>query len=139
MIKSIFLLYGVVWISLFLHELAHYAFVRFNGFKNVGFKIGDVLFAIKIGNISVSPVIDGGYTRVDREELKKKGKAFVILFYMSGSITNLLLIIVALLFIHDDIIKDCFIYANVCIIITNLFPIFIKNDFYLMRKSLQAF
>lgn len=115
-------------ISIFSHETLHLlAALKFKA-KDINVKIGDSFFAIKLKKISISPLIIDGFVEVNRENMFEKETHKVVLFYLAGSIANVLLIICALIFMDKYLLKGEIIVINIWLIFTSLCPIFKNND-----------
>ena len=129
-IITFYLLYAL---TVTLHELFHYITGKIIGLKNLEIYIGESFFRINIKKVHFSPLITNGYVEFDYIECSKKK---IIFFYLSGSLANLLLILVGLLFKNNYGYILCFM--NLFIILFNLIPIRgIKNDIAELKQYIN--
>ncbi len=128
--KVIFIVYILYGIAVILHELAHFICAKCLHLRNIDIHIGEKLFAVNIKRVHVSPLITSGYIEFDLDSLLEKKKWQIIMLYLAGSFANVLLIIIALMFMNY---MQYYIYAilvNVFCILHNLFPVKkLHNDF----------
>lgn len=128
--SSILAVYIVYCLSVIAHELAHLICAKIMHLHNVDIRIGERFLAVNIRHFHFSPLIIGGSVEVDSDTLLRKKKWQIIMFYLSGSMANLLIIIVALIVMPYIRYPLYVIFANLFFIVMNLFPIKTShNDF----------
>lgn len=123
-------IYLIYYLSVLAHELAHVIVANMIGLKLIGFHMGDNLFSVNYKSISISPlVVFGGQVDFIREELLKKENFEIILFFLAGPATNLLLFLLSYNVIPlDSIGINALRVFNVVILVKNLSPIFVKGN-----------
>jgi|GEM_PF-4330056 len=136
-------IYGYVlyYLSILLHELFHYLAAFILKIRIEQLRIGDELYALRIGRVSLSPLlIFTSYVVVDTDVFKDMNKKSLIFFFMSGSIANLLLAILGFILMFKDIaMGNILLYLNVACLIFNLVPyIFYGNDMTKLIKFLKS-
>ena len=131
-----------MWIlsSVVVHELFHVFCAILLKVGIVSVKIGESFFAIKKSNVSVSPIMSGGYVEVDEEELFSKNFKCVLVFFLSGCVANVLMIILVMCFAGQYDLKMTVFFINVFIIISSICPLIKGNDIngilcYMKKKS----
>ena len=129
-VNHILELYLVLFITVIVHELAHAFTAKMIGLDVREFKIGDDLFAVKLGRVSISlNTIFGSNVSVYSEELKTKNKMQIIIFFMSGSLANLLLIVLSVLCNNvNPLYANALLWCNVYTLIGGICPIILKQN-----------
>lgn len=122
--ENLIIFYFILSISVIFHEFFHFICAVIFKFKNIEVFIGDSFFSINIRNIHLSPLLVKAYVEFDYGNYSKFK---IIIFYLSGSFANMLLILFGLLINNDYSIY--FICINIFAVIVNMFPIrLLKND-----------
>ena len=124
-------LYFLLYISVLIHETAHFVAGKVIGLHTGSVHIGDKFFCVHIKKFYVSFLIFGGsYVEFDSEELKQKGKWQICAFFLSGGFANLLLAVIAAIFLSvNDLYMSSLFWINIYLFALNLFPVFLrKND-----------
>lgn len=121
-------LYIWIFLSVSLHELFHLATAALFRIKVRSMKLGASLFAIKIGNVSISPIAANGFTEVEKNELYRVNESKLILFFLSGLVANILLIFIMLLFFKGYLLRPYIIGLNLCLLFSSALPVFSRSD-----------
>ncbi len=126
-----------IWLALsvFIHEGFHFAAAVMFRIKVINCKIGDSLFAIKIGKVSISPIAVYGYTDVEKAGLYGAKKSRIILFFLSGTVGNCMLVFVMLLFFPGYQLKLYIVGLNLYMIVLSLLPLYKRSD---MRRAITC-
>lgn len=127
MFKLLTVLYLEYIVSVILHEVFHFIAAKIMGFPVHGIYIGEKLFRMRIGKVYFSPIIKDGFIEVSFDEIKRAKKIKIGVFFLSGIIGNILLILIGL-WIDNCILRGWLILNNVVILIWNLFPLSKEND-----------
>ena len=123
--------YAWLAVSVSVHEAGHALAAYMCKVPILEFRIGEELFAIKIGKYSISPLVFGGHVIVAESGLKNGKKA--AMYFLAGSFANLLIITLILIF-NRYTLKNTVIGINGILIFLSLFPAFTHNDFSEMRR-----
>lgn len=121
-------LYLLCAMAIVVHECCHAFIAICIKVKILDMRIGEGLFAIKLGRFRISPLVCGGFVEVKEDDLLKRRKAEISFFFLAGSMGNLLLIGVTFLFYAGYSLIDYVILVNGAIIILSSFPFIKKND-----------
>lgn len=132
-------IYLLAWISVMLHEMAHYIVAKIINLKVESVHIGDRFFAIHVNKLFISPMIfAGSYLVFDREDLKDKTKKQKIAFFSAGALANLIVALVSVLLRgNNNIYIDIFMWMNLYFFVENIFPFFKHNDAGKLRKYIE--
>lgn len=126
MITTLIKLYLIFIISIIIHETFHFIAITIIGKNIQGVYIGEEIFNIRIGKFYISPLVRGGYIKVDVFEIESMNNRELIMFFLSGSVGNLILLIISL-FTKNTLLAFSLMIINITLIIVNLSPFF-KND-----------
>lgn len=119
-------MYLCAYISVIIHEVAHFGtFYLMSGVFN-SVVIGSTYLSVKVWKFSFSPILLTGYNEIQVDELERMGKKEQVVFYLSGVMSNF--IIVCYLIIkymnHGISVVMIFMFVlNIVIITINLLPI----------------
>lgn len=137
MIVKFLIVYSILYLSIFFHEIAHFIFAKIFRFKVTEFKMGDDFYAIKIKNFSISLLLSKSY--VEFFIPQNVSKIRLIIVYIAGGLANLLL---ALVFIFLNKVFDYWYFVvsiNILLMIFSLIPIkIIKNDMFYLMKIMKS-
>ncbi|MGN0165794.1 MAG: site-2 protease family protein [Lachnospiraceae bacterium] len=140
-------IYLLFYLSVFLHETMHAVTAKIIGLPIEKFQVGDDLFAIKVGKISVSlNCLFGSHVSFDQCKLQRKSQKQIVLFFLSGPAVNMILILIGI------ILKECsplyvgaLLWINVYLFAEGVFPFIPKNNdlnkmtaYLKNRQSLQS-
>ena len=92
-------LYLFLYLSVFLHEMAHYFAARIIGIRETCVCIGfDGFLGIRIKNFFISPIAISGWVSVPAESLANLSRSKRAIFWFSGVFVNCIEAVVGLLF-----------------------------------------
>lgn len=125
LIRLILKLYLYMVISVVFHEFFHIiaGLICFGKIDKI--VIGSEKFCLKIGTVSISPIIFNGRVEVDYEILARSNRIRKICFFLSGIMANILIIVFLLLEIKmngGNILNKFAIGLNITYIVYNIFP-----------------
>lgn len=136
--ETIGIVYLIFAISVIIHEISHYIYARIKKIKVYNVCIGEEFLSIRICGLRISPLILCGYVEFDTQSVISKSKKEIIILFLSGSIANLILIIIASCLIPVFVYSLHVIAVNISAILFNTLPIkFIKNDMYELKNALK--
>lgn len=121
-------LYLLCAMAIVVHECCHAFIAICIKVKIVDMRIGEGLFAIKLGRFRISPLVCGGFVEVKEDDLLKRRKAEIVFFFLAGSMGNLLLFGVTFIFYAGYSLINYVILVNITIVILSSFPLIKKND-----------
>ena len=124
-------LYLLAYISVLIHEFAHFIAGKAIGLHIESIHIGDKFFCVHIKRFYISFLIFGSsYVEFDSDELKNKSRRGICLFFLSGALANLLLAVIAAILLNvSRLYMSSLFWINIYLFIWNLFPLFLrKND-----------
>ena len=121
--NNLFQIYILIALSVMLHELAHCIVALWLGVKDIKINIGDEFFSITIGRLRFSPLVFNGNVDVDEESLVSNTKIGIVLFFISGNIANVLIIIVCSFFVSVSDYFAILMQINMILIISNSLPV----------------
>lgn len=127
MIEYIISFYIIYYLSVLLHEFAHFIAAKCIKLNVDRMKIGEDFFAVTIYKLSISPLCVSGHIEFDLNHLKDKSIMQIIIFYLSGMISNIFLIIISLFF---GKYFHMFLISNIYLVFCSVIPISKKSDLY---------
>lgn len=104
------------------HESIHYVFAKIFWKEITEIKIGSDVLSIKIGKLSISPILGNSYIIINEKQLSGSHKYQIVLFFMMPLVFNLVANIMFIFMLHKLFILFSMIF-NTTIIIINCLPI----------------
>lgn len=133
-------IYALFFLTVFVHELAHWVCAWLIGLNTPEFRVGDELFAIRLGRVSISPnVTFGSYVSFDADALKTKSKRQIILFFLSGVFANAIEILIGVVCLkYNYLYGQIIIWSSIYSIAGSMLPVMPKeNDLNKMLRYLK--
>lgn len=129
-INHILEIYLIFFVSAFLHESAHAVAAKAIGLTIREFKVGDDLFAVKIGKVSISPNSTfGSHVAFDSGELREKSIKQITAFFLSGPAVTLALMLAGLIFMKESpLYAGVLFWSNVYLFAGGMCPLILKNN-----------
>ncbi len=88
---DIIILYLLAYMSVLLHEVMHIFFAKMFDIEILSIKIGAEWPLIKIGKLSISPLIGSSFVEAVYEDLEKANTVKKVVYFTSGIIANIFL------------------------------------------------
>lgn len=126
-IKSIVIIYLVVYVSTIFHEVGHLIAAKVIKLKKVTLYIGKYLFVINTKKVKISPVLSFSAIEMDYEEMMEKSKKQIFLLYILGPIFTLILFFIGI-FIINTFLGFVIIVFNGIMFIISLIPFINDSD-----------
>ncbi|MCR5086523.1 MAG: M50 family metallopeptidase [Lachnospiraceae bacterium] len=91
-------MYLLVYVCIFVHEAGHAVAALMIGVKVKSFQIGDDLFAVKAGRVSVSlnPFFGSGVSFCE-DQLRTKGRRHMAFFFLAGIAFSIVTIVIGVI------------------------------------------
>ena len=122
--------------SLVMHELSHCVMAKIVYKEYDEMRIGNLIYFNITNKVKISPIILSGYVSVDEDKIINSSKKNAVIFFMSGPICNIFLVIISSVLLMFNGIFIYSIYINICLFVFSMLPIN-GTDFYEMLKVLQ--
>jgi hypothetical protein len=135
LIKLILRIYFLFCFSVMLHELFHFISAKFLRFKDINICLGyEGFFCIKICRLFISPFMITGSVSFSLDENNILSKRKYIVFYLSGGLANIILIIFGI-FIDSLVLFS----INSIILLLIYLPIkTLQNDMVILLEKLKT-
>ena len=128
--------YIIMYVHILFHELGHYFFAKMLLLKVVRVKIGNSMGQLSVGEISISPIIGGGYVEIEQEEIESKSKIEVFLFFIAGIVAHVVLLILGKM-IFNSLYAILNNLVGISMIVVNCIPFFEESDISNMIRVLK--
>ena len=130
-------IYMIYYVSVTLHELAHFWVAKAIGLNVKKIQIGDDLFSIKIGKCSLSiNCMYGSGVMFENREMIKKNRLQMSSFFLAGAVVNLIIMLSGH-FLKDSggFYADVIFWENLYLLAGSLIPFMAKgNDMNKLMK-----
>lgn len=126
-VKYLIIMYLMYAIMVIVHELFHVITAKLFHFNIVKIELGN-FFYIHIKKLYISPFIFSGAVDIDLDSTIDKKSSYVVAFFLSGILGNLLLIILLLILFDNIIIFTWGVIINSISILFSVFPFTENND-----------
>lgn len=104
------------------HEFIHYIFAKIFWKEITEIKIGSDVLSVKIGKLSISPIIGNSFIIINEEQLSTSHKYQVVLFFMMPVVFNIGANIIFIFMLHELYILFSMIF-NSTLIVINCLPV----------------
>lgn len=130
--KMCLILYGLNGLSVTLHELAHLLTAKlvFGAYDELS--IGNLIYPVSFQKLKLSPIIFSGYVSVEQETVLTASYKKIILFFLSGPITTLIIGTICYLAVGTLLFRIIGLY-NLIIGIMFLLPLPGTDMYHLMK------
>jgi len=117
-------LFLIIYICIIVHEMGHAVAAAVIGVRVKSIQIGDDLFAVRVGKLSVSlnPIF-GSCVRFCEDELRTKCRWQKVFFFLSGAAVNAVTGVIGIaVFEKNSLYGGAFVWTSLYCIVTSMMP-----------------
>lgn len=134
----VFSFYLLYYFSAIVHETFHVAAAAILKMQITGLVIGENILCVSFGKLRISPLlIRTSYVEVAARSLEVQSFKNIAFFFVSGSIGNILLIMLTYYCVTNPLFRLWMIIINSFYVILNMLPIMPGNDLIMIFKLRQ--
>ena len=129
LINNSILIYLYYYMSMLVHEMGHYMVALAYNIPVLGIHIGNTEnFCLKLGKLRLSLWGLASFVEIEEKDLSTLDSFGLNLFYTVGIISNIILYIISLVFLHNIMPVKIITIFTVVLVLENMCPFFPNSD-----------